>query len=126
MPRRRAPRSRALYPERCRRDGAVLLTHNHISFLQGLLDRPDGRAESKRDLIAAALPYVSRYRRGLPSWWTLNLAANSLHPAWVEWRRKGNRIEFTLLPRGRGILAGEVPAHILGFGPHAPGLGRVR
>ena len=124
--RRRAPRTHALYPERRRRDGAVLLTHNHISFLQGLLDRPGGRAESKRDLIAAALPYVSRYRPGLPSWWTLALAANSLHPAWVRWRRKGNRLQFTLLPRGRAILAGEVPAHILGFGTHLPGCLRAR
>lgn len=126
MPRPRAPRSRARYPERRRRDGAVLPTHNHISFLQGLLDRPDGRARSKRDLIAAALPYVKRYRPNAPCWWTLNLAANSLHPSWVDWRRKGTRLEFTLLPRGRAILSGEVPAHILGFGPHVSGTVRAR
>ena len=31
-------------PERRTRDGAVLLSRNHISLLQGLLDRPRGRA----------------------------------------------------------------------------------
>jgi hypothetical protein len=109
-----------MYPERRRRDGAVLLTHNHISLLQGLLDRPGGRALSKRDLIDAARPYIKRYRGSVPSWWTTYRSTNTLHPSWVYWKRKGNRIEFRLTPRGRGILDGKVRAHVLGHGAYVP------
>lgn len=119
--RRRAPKTRANYPERLSRDGAVLLSHNHISLLQGLLDRPGGRAESKRDLIAAAQPYVVRYRGRAPSWWTMNLATYTLHPSWVDWKRDGGRLVYTLRPRGRAILDGEVRARILGVGMYVPG-----
>ena len=116
----RAPKGRPGVPERLTRDGAVLLSHNHISLLQGLLDRPGGRAASKRDLIAAAQPYIRRYRPNPPSWWTVNLATYTLNPAWVDWKRQGNRIVFTLRPRGRAILEGEVPARIIGVGPYVP------
>jgi len=100
VPRPRAPKTRDRHPERLTRDGAVLLSHNHISLLQGLLDRPGGRAKSKRDLIAAAQPYVRRYRASPPSWWTMNLATYTLHPSWVNWRRKGGRLIYRLLARG--------------------------
>ena len=119
--RRRAPRTRAAGPERRTRNGAVLLTHNHISLLQGLLDRPGARAESKHDLILAAQPYIRRYRGQLPSWWTTYRATHTLHPSWVDWKREANRLVFTLLPRGRAILDGQVPARILGVGTYVPG-----
>jgi hypothetical protein len=121
VPRPRAPKTRDRHPERLTRDGAVLLSHNHISLLQGLLDRPRGRAESKRDLIAAAQPYVRRYRGSPPSWWTMNLATYTLHPSWVNWRRKGGRLIYRLLARGREILDGKVPARIIGVGRFVPG-----
>jgi hypothetical protein len=88
--------------------------------LVALFDRPGGRALSKRDLIAAAHPYVRRYRCYMPSWWTLYRATYSLHPSWVHWKRNGNRIVFTLLPCGRAILDRQVRAHILGVGPQVP------
>ena len=120
---RRAPTTRALYPERRTRDGAVLLSHNHISLLQGLLDRPGGRAVSKRDMIAAARPYIRRYRGDALARWGLNLGAYTLHPSWVDWKREGNRLVFTLLPRGRAILDGQVRARIVGVGTFVPGRG---
>ena len=120
--RQRAPKSHgAGRPERLSRDGAVLMSHNHISLLQGLLDRPHGRAESRRDLIAAAQPYVVRYRWRAPSWWTMCLATYTLNPSWVHWRREGSRLVYMLLPRGRAILEGKVPARILGVGMYVPG-----
>lgn len=121
---RRSPNDRKARPERLSRDGAVLLTHNHISVLQGLMDRPGGRARSKWDLIAAAQPYIKRYRGGLPSWWSIYRATHTIHPSWVHWKREENRLVFRLLPRGRAILEGHVPARILGVGRHVPG--RVR
>ena len=117
----RAPKTHTPRPERLGRDGSVLLSHNHISLLQGLLDRPGGRAGSKRDMIAAARPYVIRYRGRVPSWWTMNLATYTLHPSWVRWNREGNRVAYTLLPRGRAILDGEVRARIIGVGLYVPG-----
>jgi hypothetical protein len=117
----RAPRTRTARPERLGRDGSVLLSHNHISLLQGLLDRPGGRAHSKRDMIAAARPYVTRYRGRVSCWCTINLATYTLHPSWARWKREGNRVAYTLLPRGRAILDGEVRARIIGVGLYAPG-----
>jgi hypothetical protein len=122
--RRRSPKHRKVYRERLDREGAVLLTHNHISLLQGLLDRPGACALSKWDLIAAAQPYIKRYRGQLPSWWTTYRATYTLNPSWVHWKREGSRLVFRLLPRGRAILDGHVPARILGVGRHVPG--RVR
>ncbi len=122
MPRLCAPKTRDRYPERLTRDGAVLLSRRTTSdLLQGLLDRPRSRAESKRDLIAAAQPYVRRYRGSPPSWWTMNLATYTLHPSWVDWRRKGGCLVYRLLPRGRAILNGKVPARIIGVGRFVPG-----
>jgi hypothetical protein len=117
----RAPKTRIARPERLARDGAVLLSHNHIALLQGLLDRPGARAESKRDLIAAAQPYVVRYRYRAPSWWTMRLATYTLNPLWVDWQREGSRLVYALLPRGRAILEGDVRARILGIGMYVRG-----
>jgi hypothetical protein len=108
-------------PERRTWDGAVLLTHNHIAVLQGLLDRPGGRAPSKRDLVAAALPYVCRYRRGVAYPAGIAHSIARLPSSLVHWRREGNRKVFTLRPRGRAILDGKLPARIRGIGPYVPG-----
>jgi hypothetical protein len=104
----------------------VLLTHNQLAFLQGLLDRPRGVARSRRDLVAAATPYVVRLRgRGAGlragfSYWCLYKAVRNLPAIWVDRKRAGNRIEFRILPRGRAILEGRVPVHVRGVGPWAP------
>ena len=74
-------------------------------------------------MIAAARPYIRRYRGDAPSRWGLNLGAYTLHPSWVDWKREGNRLVFTLLPRGRAILDGQVRARIVGVGTFVPGRG---
>lgn len=117
----RAPKSGAPRPERLARDGAVLLSYNHIALLQGLLDRPRGRAGSQRDLIAAAQPYLIRYRSYRPAWCTVSLSTYTLNPAWVHCRRKGRCNVYTLRPRGRAILDGLVRARIVGVGLYVPG-----
>jgi hypothetical protein len=99
----------------------LLLTHNQLVLLQGLLDRPRGVARSRRDLARAALPYVKRFRPALPSYWSLYHASDNLPGEWVARRRVGNRIEFRLRPRGRAILDGRVgPIRLRGFGAWAP------
>ena len=116
-PKRRRPSARR---EPRTRDGAPLLTRNHLAFLQGLLDRPGGRCRSQKDLIRAAWPYVARYRGSEPSWWCVQAATRTLPWVWVSRRRRGNRLEFRLLARGRAIATGEVPARVRGMGPWDP------
>lgn len=108
------------------RNGALILTHNQLAFLQGLLDRPRGVARSRRDLVAAATPYVIHLRErstGLRSGFSyscLYKAVRNLPRALVTRRRAGNRIEFRMRARGRAILEGRLPAHVLGLGPYTP------
>ncbi len=108
------------------RNGALLLSHNQLAFLQGLLDRPGGIARSRRDLVRAALPHVRRYRPVLPSYWTLFHASANLPIVWASRRRVGRRIEFRLSERGRAILEGTVPVHLRGIGPYLPRCSRHR
>jgi len=99
----------------------LLLTHNHLAFPQGLLDRPRGVARSRRDLARAALPYVKQWRPHLPSFWSLYHASDNLPAEWVARCRVGNRIEFKIPPRGRAILDGRAgPVRLRGFGPWVP------
>ncbi len=108
------------------KNGRVLLTHNQLAFLQGLLDRPGGVARSRRDLVAAATPYVRQRRTGGDvlgagfSYSCLYKAVRNLPADWVARRRAGNRIEFRLLSRGRDILEGRELVHVRGFGPYVP------
>jgi hypothetical protein len=103
------------------RSKPLVITHNQLALLQGLLDRPRGVARSRRDLARAALPYVKPYRQHHPSFWTLYHAADNLPGDWVACRRVGNRVEFRILPRARAILEGRVgPIRLRGFGPWVP------
>ena len=107
------------------RSGALILTHNQLAFLQGLLDRPRGIAQSRRDLVAAATPYAIQLRarsgsRGGFSYSCLYKAVRNLPRTLVVRQRAGNRIEFRMLARGRAILDGQLPAHVLGLGPYVP------
>jgi hypothetical protein len=112
--------------------GALLLTHNQLAFLQGLLDRPRGIARSRRDLVRAATPYVTQLRaRGSRlqagfSYSCLYKAVRNLPAIWVARKRAGNRIEFRILQRGRAILDGRVLVHVRGFGPYVPPAGAPR
>lgn len=96
--------------------GEVRLSHNHVALLVGLLDRPDGRAASITDWIAAALPVAQRFYRGA-TWWTLYRAHESLFREWVTYMRVGSRCTVTLTPRGREIADRTVPSRITGRGP---------
>jgi hypothetical protein len=118
MRKRRGSRVRPREPRT--RDGAALLTRNHLAFLQGLLDRPGGRCRSQKDLIQAAWPYVTRYRGSEPSWWCIQKATRTLPFVWVSRRRRGSRLEFRLLARGRAIATGAAPAWIRGMGAWTP------
>jgi hypothetical protein len=103
------------------KNGRVLLTHNQLAFLQGLLDRPRGIARSRRDLVAAATPHVRAYRTsGQISYSCLYKAVRNLPAVWVARRRVGNRIEIRLLPRGRDILEGRELVHVRGIGAYVP------
>ena len=92
------------------RSGALLLTHNQLAFLHGLLDRPRGVARSRRDLVAAATPYVVRLRaRGVGlragfSYSCVYKAVRNLPAIWCHRKRAGNRIEFRILPTGRANI----------------------
>ena len=120
-PQGRQPRART---EPRTRDGAALLTHNQLAFLQGLMDRPAGRSRTKKDLIQAAWPYVARYRGREPSWSCIEKAVRHLPAVWVSRRRRGNRLEFRILARGRAIVTGDVPARVRGMGPWTPQAGQ--
>lgn len=103
-------------PEPLNASGAVLLGYNQLALLNGLYDRPEGRAESSADLVRAAIPYVRLFRA--PNLSCLEKALHSLHPAWVERGRSGRRNTWLLTPRGRGIVERTVPAHLRGRGPY--------
>lgn len=119
-PQRRKRRRRVrlpLPPEPRTGKGQIRLTRSRLALLQGLLDRPRGVASSKRDLAQAALPYMPADQR---SHLALYYGIDRLHPAWVQRRAAGGRIEVKLLPRGRAILDGKVPAYVVGEGPYRP------
>jgi hypothetical protein len=104
---------------RCK--SGLLLTHDQLALLQGLLDRPRGVARSRRDLARAALPYIKPFRPHLPSYWSLYAASENLPLIWVARRRVGNRIQFRILKRGRAILEGRAgPIRLRGIGSWAP------
>ena len=109
--------SRARYQERFLRNGSLLLTHNQLALLQGLLDRPGGVAFSTRDFARAALPYVWRYREE-PNAHSLWHAARRLPVHWVSSAHYGNRIVWTLTARGRAIVEHRIPSHVRGVGPY--------
>jgi len=107
----------------------MILTHNQLAFLQGLLDRPRGVARSRRDLVAAATPYVIQLRAkgrgpGIRSGFSFSClykAVRNLPLDLVVRRRIGRRIEFRLLPKGRAVVegrAGEI--RVRGLGPWMP------
>lgn len=105
-------------PEPLTATGAVLLSHNHVAMLHGLYDRPNGVAPSSQDLVIAAMPYVARLRPCGTSAYCPRDALHTLHPSWAERKRIGRRVEWTLTPRGRGVVEQTVPAHIRGLGAY--------
>lgn len=110
--------SKILYPpERLTRNGAVIISHNHVCFLHGLLDRPYGVARSSRDLHRSALPYIA-YFRSSASLSCLAKASCTLNALWIRQEVVGNRVEWSLTERGRAILTGMVKVRIPGYGEY--------
>lgn len=103
--------------ERISPSGEVLITRSHLLLLQGLLDRPEGCAESATDWIRASMPYVRRFRPYM-SVWCLKKCTVRVNPLWVERRWEGTRLVCTLTERGRDIVERAVPAHIIGEGSY--------
>lgn len=95
--------------------GEVLLSHNHIALLNGLYDRPRGRALSKVDLIRATLPYRDIFRASAGG---LQRGAQTMHPGWVTARYEGAHRTWTLTKRGKAIVERTIPARIRGDGPY--------
>jgi hypothetical protein len=104
--------------------GESLLSHNHLVLMQTLLDRPRGRVASCNEWLNAAWP-LARSVFSVKTAWSLRRGVRTLHPAWVRRTTEGNRITATLTPRGRAILARELPARVRGYGPYR-GLATLR
>lgn len=107
--------------ERHCEDGSVNLSRNHLVLLLGLLDRPNATAIGRRDWVAAARPYVRRYRGAERADAALYHAIDWLPFRWVRRQRCGRFMSYRLLQRGRGILDGSVLARVSGRYAYAPG-----
>ena len=106
------------FRERVTRAGEVLLSHNHIALLHGLMDRPDGIALSVSDWMAASLPYARRYRPYVSAG-MLEKSIRTMHPSWIHRHKAGRCIHATLLSRGRAIIDRQVAARIRRYGAYA-------
>ena len=99
------------------KDGALAIWPLHLAILQGLLDRPRGTAASRWDCLVVAIPYIPRYAHSASLWAMYRAVALMGRRGWVSQKRVGNRVEFSLTPRGRAIVEGDIPARFDG-GPH--------
>ena len=103
------------HPEPMNGYGEIVLGYSQLAMLHALLDRPGGMAQSHRDWIRAAYPYM-----GVASWATVQgrgmRAIQTLHPRWVTTIKRGSRKVTQLTDRGYAILNLKVPVHIRGFG----------
>lgn len=106
-------------PRLCR-DGSISLSRNHLVLLQGLLDRPNSMALARWDWVAAARPYIQRYRGTMQSNWVLYHAIDTLPREWVSRRRRGRFMSYRLQESGRAILEGRVPARVSGRDLYEP------
>jgi len=90
-------------------------------LLKGLLDRPDATSFSRWDWVAAARPYIRRYRGYMQSDWVLYHAIDALPREWVARLRRGRYMTYRLQEGGRAILEGRVFAKVSGRYPYVPG-----
>ena len=103
--------------EKFSKSGEVLLSHNHIALLHGLMDRPDAIARSVNDWLLATLPYARRYGRYI-SLGMLQKSIRTMHPSWIHRQPVGRCIHVILLPRGRAIIDRRVAARIRRHGAY--------
>jgi hypothetical protein len=110
--------SRTPEGEFCTKAGAVLLSHNHLALLHGLMDRPDAMAGSITDWTQSALPYVARLTGYSASTHCILRSLRTFNWLWARRTRHGRCITVQLTSRGRALLDRTVPAHIVGRGPY--------
>ena len=106
-------------PQPARQAGEVVLSPLQLALLQGLRDRPDGRAESAADLVRAALPYA-RVLELRPTIDELFDAIEALPRGWVSASGAGRLHDSRQLTwRGLTLLDGLLPARIDGGGRYS-------
>ncbi len=118
MPRRRLADP---IPERTFAGGVLSLGTYELALLHGLLDRPGGIAVGRLDLIRAAWPYALRLKEpGTTLHNALRKNIPRLSTYWVARYRRGRLTCYHLLPRGRAVLEGLIPARLGGRGWYVP------
>lgn len=123
MPRRR--RIADPVPERYYRNGDLALGTYLLALLHGLLDRPHGKAIGARDLMRAAFPYAPGSSNPGPTKGTYTALRDQIRrlpTSWVARSKVGRLTCYRLLPRGRAVLEGRIPARLGGGGKYVPGL----
>jgi hypothetical protein len=90
--------------------------------MHGLLDRPGGSAIGAQEFILTAWPHGQRFREPGQSLHTAfrNLI-RTLPTAWVARSKVGRLTRYPLLPRGREVLEGRIPARLGGHKRYEPG-----
>lgn len=99
---------------------ALIVTGRQLVLLQALLDRPGARVATTREWLEAAEP-LARFQG-----WTGPIAGlagtvGRMPAAWVRRTKRGGRVMAVLTERGRAIVQGGVPLHVVGrvLGPGA-------
>jgi len=124
MPRRR--RVSDTVPERYYPCGSLSLSRYHLALLQGLLDRPDGAVIGVREFVVAAWPHGHRFTKPGQSLDTaFRDLIRSLPTAWVARSRVGRLTRYQILPRGRDVVEGRIPARLAGRKRYQPGAWKV-
>ena len=108
---------RRLRSERLTKDGAVIVTHNQLVLLHGLLDRPDAACVSYVDWVRASIPYMRRFQTA-PNPDRLFRSIHRLPDSWVTRMKIGRGVRCQLTLRGRSLLDRSLPAHVMGHGTY--------
>ncbi len=107
-------------------DGRVVVWPVQLAILQGLLDRPNGIALSRKDCACSGLPYYHpdcqrdrMYRR------LYEAIPRLVERGWVRRNRAGRRIMIGLSSRGHSLVDGDVAVLLIGRGTWVPRSRRV-
>ena len=108
---------RRSHSERRTKDGAVLVTHNQLLLLHGLLDRPKAAAVTYVDWVDASMPYLRCFARHAPAS-RLFKSILRLPDEWVTRTKTGHCWRCQLTLRGWSLLDGSLPAQVFGHGTY--------